>query len=204
MWECEIYYDRTPHRKTMQLIGISGKLGSGKTTVAAMIVGANGGTEIAFADAIRTIATTLTCDELFKIGTQDFKNEPCVIDATFSNGELLVKVGTALREHIHPDVFVKALEQKIALSTSDVRGTPYIVVSDVRFKNEAAMVKRLEGKIVRVEGDPAGVRAASKRDPKHPSECELDDYDAFDAIVKNDGTVDDLRNQIVALVQSWQ
>lgn len=182
-----------------KIIALSGKIGSGKTTVSDIIADLGPTYQIAFADILREISALLTGDKGFINASQDFKNQPCALDPCFSNGELLVKVGTALREYIFPEIFIRVVELLVARIDPCYK---YVVISDTRFKNEVAAIKRLGGVVVRLNGDPAGVRAASKRDPKHQSECELDDYDGFDVVIDNSGARDleALRLEIVSVL----
>ena len=54
------------------------------------------------------------------------------------------------------------------------------VISDVRFLNEAESIRKRGGILIRLEGDPTGIRAKDTRDPNHESEIQLDDYEHFD------------------------
>ena len=62
----------------------------------------------------------------------------------------------------------------------------------MRFPNEADAVKSRKGLLVRIEGDPAKVRAKSTRDTSHISETALDNYSGFDYTYKNDKTLAEL------------
>lgn len=69
-----------------------------------------------------------------------------------------------------------------------------IVVSDVRKRNEADYIKYLGGKLIRI--DRPGFAA---RD----FEWELADYDRWDAVITNAGSIQDLEEKIVETVQGW-
>lgn len=67
---------------------------------------------------------------------------------------------------------------------------PNWVISDVRFKNEAKAIKDKGGILIRVD------RPGFEETGQHLSETALDDYDGFDHIIMNDGTVEDLFTKI--------
>lgn len=64
-----------------------------------------------------------------------------------------------------------------------------IVVTDVRFPNEAEGIRTRGGRVVRVERPGTGPRN------QHPSETSLVDYE-FDATILNDGTIEDLHARV--------
>jgi hypothetical protein len=63
------------------------------------------------------------------------------------------------------------------------------ILTDCRFPNEAQAVKERGGMIIRI--NRPGITAVNA----HPSETSLDDYD-FDAVIDNDGTIEDLYNKV--------
>jgi len=69
-----------------------------------------------------------------------------------------------------------------------------IVVSDVRKLNEAEAIRFIGGKLIRI--DRPGFAA---RD----FEWELVDYDGWDAVINNAGSIQDLEEKIVETVQGW-
>ena len=91
--------------------------------------------------------------------------------------ELLQKFGTAIRNEVCDDFWVKAC-------LKDYDKNDNWIISDVRFKSEAKGIKDLEGIIVRVNREGAGAG-------NHISEIDLDDY-SFDYVINNDGDMEDL------------
>ena len=69
----------------------------------------------------------------------------------------------------------------------------WLIITDVRFPNEAELVRELDGVLIRVERDTG-------LDDTHDSETALDDYDHFDFRLKNDGSLDDLETAVVEIV----
>lgn len=66
------------------------------------------------------------------------------------------------------------------------------VITDLRFPEEVDVILKNGGFLIRMEGDPKGVRARSTRDPNHPSETALDSYKGWHAVIDN--AKDDLEN----------
>ena len=91
--------------------------------------------------------------------------------------ELLQKFGTAIRNEVSDDFWVKACLNNLEKDDD-------CLITDVRFKSEAKGIKDLEGIIVRVNREGAGAG-------NHISEIDLDDY-SFDYVINNDGSMEDL------------
>ena len=121
----------------------------------------------------------------------------------------LQRLGTDAIRAIDPDFWVRAGMER----AQDVRvGQPVyadgymngpsgwenrhpVVITDVRFKNEAAAIRAAGGILVRVE------RPGSDDGDTHASEVELDTY-PVDRLVYNGGTVEQLHNQADAVAAS--
>lgn len=112
-------------------------------------------------------------------------------------GQMLQRLGTdAVRNHLHGNAWVLALFRRF-------EGTETVVISDVRFPNESEAVRGRRGVVINIVR-PSATReektaALAGRDPGHFSERALDDAEA-DHVIMNDGTLEDLRDQVLALV----
>lgn len=182
-----------------KIIGISGKIGSGKDTFAELLAEQLYGKveRHALADKLRLITEIISgtpmtttheinkpfCNEIRNY-TQDQKN---IVIKKFNKtiGETLQLVGTDLfRDNYDTDIWVKSffneeLEEKL-------NEGKIIIVPDVRFVNEADYLIKEGGYLIRLEGDPMGVREKSLRDLNHVSETNLDNYIKFNKIIYND------------------
>ena len=167
----------------MRIIGISGKIGSGKSTAADFLEDKFNATgsrakQVSFAYALKKVVATL-CDTSFE--TQLSQSGKNTIDPVLgkSYGSLQQLVGTGLRETVDPNIWIK-----IALDTprSD---TEILIIPDVRFKNEAQSIIDRGGFLIRMEGDPANIRKNSNRDLNHISETDLDDWQQWNLIIYN-------------------
>lgn len=113
---------------------------------------------------------------------------------------LLQRLGTdIIRKDIDPNFFVKRLcdDIKVYSYFFDV-----ITVSDVRFPNEidgpSAMFKDIiKIKIIRDNF----VSNLTDVEKKHITETALDNYNDYDFVIHNDGTISDLREKILKLVK---
>jgi hypothetical protein len=68
------------------------------------------------------------------------------------------------------------------------------VIADVRYPNEADAIRKLGGKVIRVQRD--GVVAANE----HPSESALNDYE-FDVVLNNNRDIDGLHLLVDSVVE---
>lgn len=176
----------------MTILGITGKLGSGKDTVGAILVEQYGYQRVAFADALKNLAYDLnpivfehTTDEgLCSVRLQEFVDSQGWETAKRDNPEIrrtLQALGVAARDNLDPDVWVKVVAEDIDSLEGD--GYP-VVITDVRFPNEARMILYSGGQVYRVE------RPGFDGDG-HATETALDKYEF--PTIDNSGTIDELR-----------
>jgi hypothetical protein len=175
------------------IIGISGKAGHGKDTLAELLVREFGFYRRAFADALKIDAarfllpgTTLDEQTLISICNQMKQHDEW--------RRFLQNAGVTMRWAHHPNYWVNRVfqhweEVKEDKSRWGIRKG--LVIPDVRYYNEAQRVKREGGLLVRVFR-PNFDNGLTQEARLHSSECELDDYDGFDVYIENDGTPADM------------
>jgi len=180
-------------------IGISGKMGSGKDTVAnhlikSLIQMKKPVVICRFADRLKYVTAALTATSLYDQYSREGKQ---LVPAGFSDslGTLQQKVGMAFREHFHPDIWIHA-----ALGPWLDKPEMVIIIPDLRFQNEARFLKERNAVLIRLEGDPVKARANDARDLNHISETDLDSYKDWTAIVANDGSLEQLFEKIDKIV----
>jgi hypothetical protein len=162
------------------IIGLSGYAQSGKDTVAKYLVENRGFERVAFADPIRDFLLEVNpilenglhlTSVVDKFGWELAKKKEEV-------RRLLQATGVAARKHVDEDLWIiKALRT--------MSGDGNYVVTDVRFQNEASMIRMSGGQVWRVERN--GVDAVND----HISEHDLDAWE-FDAYIHNNSTLEDL------------
>jgi hypothetical protein len=167
----------------MKLIGLSGRKRSGKDTVYAIIqeeAERMRPARVAFADALKEEVS-----ELLKVTTDDLEADK----ARFRG--ILQWWGTEWRRHQDLNYWIDKTRAKI-LSLESIN--ELIVVTDVRFPNEAALIEELGGLVVRVSRPEADTVV----DP-HSSEVLMDGH-PFKTILYNTGSLEDLRRSIRQLL----
>jgi len=165
------------------LIGLSGYAQSGKDTIANYLIKDHGFIRRAFADNLRNVLYDL--NPMLESGFLQAKVDVEGWDKAKQHPEvrrLLQDLGLAARNHIHPEVWVSAALDRVL--------NDRIVVTDVRFLNEARAIKERGGEIWRVERP--GVGAVNN----HISETEMDGY-KFDQVLINEAGLDHLYNQVL-------
>lgn len=110
------------------------------------------------------------------------------------------------RQIIHPDIWVNALMSDYVrdyngVTSGYVQGEklsyPDWVVTDVRFVNEVNSIKRRQGIVIRVN------RGGILRENEHDSETALDNYDNWDEVVENNGTLSELVDKIKLILKKY-
>jgi hypothetical protein len=105
-------------------------------------------------------------------------------DAGVSVRHMLQTLGTEYgRQCIHPDIWVRCWKGRAQRFDA-------VVADDVRFPNEAKMIKLLGGEMWRID------RTDAVRTFDHASEGSLDSYGEFDRYITNDGTIEDLISKL--------
>jgi hypothetical protein len=161
-----------------------------------------------FAAKVKQVASLLTNIPVEKFEDQDFKKSELgdewskfnllhFTDKTMTVREFLQRLGTdALRNKLHKNVWVNALMSDYTRLTAtwDTDGNttstvyPNWIITDLRFENELMAVKSRRSIVIKIDRPDF-----ENNVPKHPSETALKHFKAWDAIIVNDGTVEDLR-----------
>jgi hypothetical protein len=169
----------------LTVIALSGYGQSGKDTAGAVLA-AEGWLRISAGDLIREALYRLNPivvegktvrDLVDELGWEGAKN------AVPQMRPLMQRMGAeASRDLLYEDVWVDAVYR-------DLPDGARVFVTDARFPNEAAAVKRFGGQVWRV------VRPGRGPANDHPSETALDGW-PFDAVLHNSGAVEDLHSQV--------
>lgn len=175
-----------------KVIAISGKLGSGKDTVAEMIK--RNVDEVykqtAFAKALKEVVALLAHVPYEMTLTQEGKNT-YIEEYGVTLGEMLQQLGTNVLRGWRDDIWI----QNVMLEIKREPETNWMI-TDCRFPNEAEFLKGIGALTIRVNRPVNPVAENSGRDLNHPSETALDGYDGFDYVLLNDGTLDELETKV--------
>ena len=151
-----------------------------------------------FADKLKEIVCLLTGCTLKNLEDEIFKNsflpkewgvekEGILIIPTYR--EALQFIGTDMfRDMFHINTWVNATMSGYKLNYSDEWGEEYYpnwIIPDVRFPNEVLAIKEKKGILIRINSD------RSKED-NHESEIALDNYNDWDYIIENNGSLNEL------------
>lgn len=191
------------------IIGISGKKQSGKNTVGAilqclheninfegikevidkgmLIYDPNNMELVSFASKLKEIASSLIGVKYWDFENQTFKKEVDPLTG-LTNREILQKIGTSFRKLFGEDIWIKVLFKYLECNGLDKN----YIITDVRYKNEAKAIKEKGGILIRVN------RNTDSNDT-HQSEVDLDDYDKFDFIIDNNGSVEELIKKVIEI-----
>jgi len=183
------------------LIGLTGLKHAGKDTIATYLIKEHGFERRAFADPLKKSVANLFGITFYQV--DKFKNddnitvELClggthVVKMTFR--EFLQKYGT----EAHRDVPEMGHDFWVDL-LMPVRGyyaERKIVISDVRFDNEARRIHQLEGVVIEVS------RASLLNKDQHRSEDGIDP-DLVDYYIFNNGTLEDLNNGVEVMIEHF-
>lgn len=190
------------------IIGICGRKRHGKDTVGRILSAQYGFRTTSFADPIKRIAMQLyglTWDQCFGDGPMKETVDP---RWDLSPREILQRLGTEVARSIHPDTWVRHTLDGVR-AAADGRGyswrdevnhrfetypgpVPHVrwAITDVRFPNEAALIRAAGGLIWKVVRPNLALPV-----DEHPSETSVDLVEA-DAVIVNDGTLDALTARV--------
>jgi hypothetical protein len=184
------------------ILGLVGSAGSGKSTVAARLVSHHGFVGESFAGPLKDAVAAIFGWDRDKLEgvTPESRVWREHVDrwwaARLNMPSLtprfaLQYVGTELmRNEFHDEIWIAALQNRLCASRENV------VISDVRFPNEANAIRTVGGFIVRVER-PSLVRSTST----HATEAYTSDI-PVDTIVLNDGDLTQLNERIDGLLDA--
>ena len=189
------------------IIGICGLISSGKGTVADILVEEYGYTKISFADKLKDgVAEVFGWDRQMLEGDTDEGRAWREQKDSFWSQEtgrnisprvVLQEFGTdCMRNGFDNNIWVSIVKKKIVENPA----TNY-VIPDVRFENEANMIKSIYGEVWRIRRGPDPVWFRMYQDigvePKdiHQSEWAWANVN-FNHVIDNGGTIDMLKNQV--------
>ncbi|KWV71629.1 hypothetical protein PFLmoz3_06221 [Pseudomonas fluorescens] len=172
------------------LIGLTGRARSGKTTAAEHLARTYLLEQYAFADPLRDGLMAI-----FNLDPTDFegdRKEQSLGWLDRSPRQLMQSMGTEwARNTVHPDVWVRLGEQNLDYINQSLGTVLGFVISDVRFENEAELIRRRGGTVIHIS------RSDAQAVNPHISEAGIAVLQD-DLILRNNGTVDELLRSLDA------
>lgn len=211
----------------MLIVGFVGLMGSGKGTAGELLVKKYGFKPDSFAAPVKDAVAALFnwprhLLEGDTVESRAFREQPdaywsLVMGRQYTPREALQKMGTEVGRNIyHKDLWVKSLELRVRRAQSNV------VITDVRFPNEVDAILNQGGRVIVIErGEkPRHYDAAlalnkqtnwegtiqhlGEHPDSHYSEWAWIGYPLLKERIKNDGTVEELEQQLVAALSLQQ
>jgi hypothetical protein len=192
------------------IIGFGHRAQSGKDTCGQYLVDRHGYKRVAFADPLKRAAM-----QIFGLTEQQCygsKANKETVDPRwgFTPRYAMQTLGEKLRVIFGEDVWVKSAEAQIlntkidrsmpkgeiAISLDHVTYSGGVVITDVRYPNEAQMIRSLGGIVVRVDRPSLGPLTDA-----HPSETSMEGFD-YDDVILNDGSLEALYAQVDRIIST--
>ena len=173
------------------IIGLSGYAQSGKDTVAELLCLNYKYHRRAFADPMR--------DAIYTLNPIVFNLNNRVADLVDEHGWDVAKANPEVRRLLQvfgTDVGRKMFNENfwVDIALAGLNSEHRVVISDVRFPNEAEAIKNLGGQVWRINRhNHAPVNG-------HKSEHAMDNF-MFKHVLYNDGTIDDLSDEVFMLAK---
>lgn len=154
------------------IIGFTGPAGAGKDTCADYLVAHHAFRKLSWAGPLKAGLAAMGFPEP---ADRDEK-ERIIPGFGFSWREAAQRLGTEWGRHLDPDIWIKSVGRimETAPPLTD------FVISDIRFENEAAMIRKMGGKVFHLTGRKADLGSASGHASEVPirydwvSDCRID------------------------------
>ena len=208
-----------------KIVSISGLIGSGKDTIADLLVTYHGFKRLSFASSLKdAVSAVFGWDREMLEGTTKFSREwreqvdpwwAARLDMPHLTPRWILQYwGTDVcRVNFHDDIWIASVEHKL-LSSKD-----NIVITDSRFVNELSAVKRAGGitlRVVRgpnpnwyehaiaVNKGPTHIGWAISKEALNKMNIHSSEYSSvglnYDHVIDNNGTIDELRFKIESII----
>jgi len=171
----------------MKIVAFTGKMFSGKTTAAQFLVENCGYTRIPFCETLKQMCAAMGLSDEQLYGSE--KNTPSTVFCGKTPRYIMQTLGTDwARKMIGEDIWVNLWEINVLKQMQKFESK--IVIDDLRFPNEAKMVNRLGGKVLKIVRPLTNDEAVSK----HPSEVLMDGILCEE--LHNDSTMEAFETQL--------
>ena len=178
------------------IIGLIGRAGSGKDTVADFLVNNHDFTKLSFGKILKDVISIIFGwdRELLEGDTLESREFRETIDEWWSKElgfsvtprKMFQMIGTdVMRKHFNQDIWVLVLKKK--LNDYSIKNKN-IIITDIRFINEYNMVSEIGGKMIKI------IRT-NMHTYNHSSENNIDNFKS-DFIINNNSSIENLYNKV--------
>ena len=195
--------------KHQQIVAICGLIGSGKDTVADILVSEYRFIKLSFAGILKDVVSILFGwdREMIEGGTPESRVWREIEDPYWtvklgkptSPRSVLQMIGTdIMRNHLHKNIWILALEKKV---DDLVRDGKNIVFTDCRFANEFEFLRSKGGIVVRIErGNKPNWWYDYVERGMEPTGVHITEWgwinEPYDKYLNNDGTIIELKSKL--------
>lgn len=198
------------------IVGFGHRLHTGKDTAAKILINKYGFTRLSFADELKKDVCIRFRDTLKEIAKMYLSIGTIPIHGfeTLSSNEeetrwdevirrmvwetkppivrrLIQNYATEVRRADDPAYWVRIVHEKIL-----TENLQRVVLTDLRFKNEGNWIHSQGGLCLKITRSSAPMI-------DHISESELDNWEKWDTVIPNEGTIEQLWNHVEMLVAQW-
>ena len=150
---------------------------------------------VSFADKLKTV-----CMDMFGLSSEQCygtKKQKETVDPRYGRTprEIMQEVGDKMRQ-IVPSIWVDTLFYS-TIPQEVAKGYDCLVISDVRYPNEADKIHEVGGVVVKVVRDAGGVDVGTS----HPSETSMLDYTGYDFLIENNSSFEDYFKKIDTMME---
>ena len=178
---------------TLPIIGIAGHARAGKDTVAQFIREEYLAMTYAFAEPLKAMLRALGLDEQDLNG---WRKEEINHEFYASPRHMMQTLGTEWgRDSINENIWVIAAAKRIQ-HLSQVQPDTTIIVTDVRFENEADFIRK-HGFLIHIERPIQRIDGST-----HRSENPIRINEAEDSVIVNDGDLEQLREEALRIASA--
>lgn len=190
----------------MTVIGFGYKKHSGKDTAAEVLVNHFSYKNFGFGDPIKEVGKDVfhfsdqQCDGDKKTEVDEFWGvSPARLFQIIGTELFRERLTEILPEQFDRDVWIRSMERRLEKHEGD-----HVTISDVRFPNEAEMLKQKFGATLCLIDTPKEDRLSrggkeDSRSEHHPSECALDGWDGWDLVIDNSGSLKEFETAVKSI-----
>ena len=169
------------------LIGLTGAAGSGKDTVGGILQKLYGFETYAFAGPLKAGMAAMGFPE----PSDRTQKEVPIPGHKFTWREAAQKLGTEWGRSLDPDLWMNMGKLRFLTLLDQTLEIPHFVITDVRFENEASMVRELGGRVWHIKGRKADLGASAAHASEYPVKQIWGD-----AQITNDGSLEQLEELV--------